>query len=167
MISKKMEEALNKQIVKESYACSSYLSMASWCETKGLRGSASFFRVQSGEEREHALKLIKYLNESAGHGLVPAVKEPPARYTSLKEVFEISLKQEKDVTQSIHALADLAISIKDYASFNFLQWYVKEQHEEEHLFRSLLDIMNIADAEGKNMLLIDNEIAKIRGKDKE
>ena len=167
MLSKKMEEALNKQIVKEAYACNSYLSMASWCETKGLRGCASFFYAQSEEEREHALKLIKYLNESAGHGLVPAVREPPENYKSIKEAFEISLKQEKDVTASIHALVDLAMDIKDYAAFNFLQWYVEEQHEEENLFRSILDIFEVAETDGKNMLLFDSEIAKIRAPKKE
>ena len=164
MLTKKIEKALIDQIAREAYASSSYLSMASWCEIKGLRGSSSFFYTQSQEEREHMLKLIKYVNVSGGHGLIPALKEPPAVYKSLKEVFELSLEQEKGVTHSINELVELTFNSKDYESFNFLQWYVAEQHEEESLFRSILDILRIAGIEEKNLLLIDNEIAKISNK---
>ncbi|OGX39551.1 MAG: hypothetical protein A3G91_00440 [Omnitrophica WOR_2 bacterium RIFCSPLOWO2_12_FULL_50_9] len=162
MLNKKMETALNQQIIKEFYASSSYLSMASWAETKSLRGCASFFNAQSQEERGHMQKLVQYINQSGGHALVPAVQEPPAQYNSLADLFETSLKQETDVTQAVHKLVDLALTAKDYASFHFLQWYVGEQHEEENLFRTILDLIKMGGADGKNLLLVDREIGQIR-----
>ena len=86
-------------------------------------------------------------------------------YKSINDVFEISLAQEKEVTQSINKLVEITFTSKDYASFNFLQWYVAEQHEEEMLFTSILDIIRITGAEGRGLLLIDNEIAKLRKED--
>ncbi len=94
--------------------------------------------------------------------MVPAVKEPPSQYNSLAELFETSLKQETDVTQAIHKLVDLALTVKDYASFHFLQWYVDEQQEEENLFRTILDLIKMGGADGKNLLLVDREIGQIR-----
>ena len=101
MLTKKMEAALNKQIVMEAYSTSAYLTMAIWAEIKGLRGTTSFFYAQSDEERMHMLKLVKYINASGGKAHVPAVKEPPAKYKSLKDLFEVALAQEQDVTKSI------------------------------------------------------------------
>lgn len=160
MLSKKVQEALNHQVAYEAYASSSYLSMASWCETEGLRGSAAFLYGQSDEERGHMLKLVHYVNEAGGHAHVPTIKEPPFTYKSLKNLFEVALEQEQDVTHSINKLVELAFDTKDFATFNFLQWYVAEQHEEEHLFTTILDILEIAGTDGKNLLIADNEIAK-------
>ena len=164
MLQKKVGEALNKQIANEAYASSSYLSMASWCDKEGLRGCAGFFYKQSDEEREHMLKLVKYVNEVGGHAVVTAIKEPPAEYKSVKQVFEIALDQESEVTNQINKLVDLSFSSKDFASFNFLQWYVQEQVEEENLFRTILNIIKIAGDDDKALLFIDNEIANVRGK---
>ncbi len=165
MLSKKVEEALNQQIIYEAYASSSYLSMASWCEKEGYRGSTAFFYTQSEEEREHMLKLIHYINETGGHARVPASKEPPHVYKSLKDVFEIALQQEIDVSKSINKMVELSFDAKDFATFNFLQWFVAEQHEEEHLFMAILDLLKIAGTDGRNLLIADNEIPKLRGEE--
>ena len=162
MLSKKIEVALNDQIAKEAYASNSYLSMASWCETKSFKGATGFLYKQSEEERVHMLKLVKYVNAAGGHALVPALKEPLATYKSLEHVFEVSIVQEKGVTKSINDLVELTFSTKDYATFNFLQWYVAEQHEEESLFKTILDIISHGGKDDKNILIVDNEIAKIR-----
>ncbi len=164
MLSKKIEQALNSQIIKEAHASNSYLSMASWCETQGLRGSASFFYAQSDEERQHMLKLVRYINETGGHALIQDIKEPKETYKSIKDVFELSLEQERGVTESINELVELTFSSKDYATFHFLQWYVEEQHEEESLFKSILDLINVAGTQEKNLLFLDKEIAGLRGK---
>jgi ferritin len=164
MLSKKVEKALNDQIAKEAYASNSYLSMASWCETQGLKGVAFFFYAQSDEERQHMLKLVKYINQTGGHALIQAIKDSAEQYKSIKDVFELSLQQERDVTQSINELVELTFSSKDYATFHFLQWYVEEQHEEESLFKSILDLINIVGTEEKNLLILDKEIASLRGK---
>ena len=167
MLSKKIEAALNNQIAQEACASSSYLSMASWCETKGLRGCAGFFHAQSEEERAHMLKLVKYVNEAGGHALIGAVGEPPAHYKSIHHLFEVSLNQEQDVTKSINTLVEMTFSARDYASFNFLQWYVAEQHEEENLFTSILNILELAGKDSKSLIIVDNEIAKLKSEEKE
>ena len=166
MIHKKIEAAINEQIANEAYASSSYLSMASWCEVTGLRGAAGFFYQQSDEERVHMMKMVKYINEAGGHALVSDTKEPPSTYKSLSEAFEIALKQEQGVTKQINNLVDLSLESKDYASFHFLQWFVEEQLEEEKLFRTILDVIKLGVADPKSsLLLVDNEIAKIRGEE--
>jgi ferritin len=160
MLSKNVEKALNAQLAKEAYAANSYLAMATWSETQGYKGASDFFYGQSDEEREHMMKFVKYINASGGHALVPALKEPAQKYDSLKATFEVSLAQEQDVTKSIHELVTLSQETKDYATLHFLQWFVAEQHEEECLFQSILDMFKIS--EGKNMLLLDREIARTR-----
>ena len=162
MLSKKIEEALNEQVGKEAYASSYYLAMASWCEKNGLRGCTSFLYEQSEEEKVHMMRLFKYINEAGGHAITPAIKEPPPTYKSVAHVFELTLEHEINVTKSINKLVQLCFDSKDYSSFHFLQWYVAEQHEEEKLFKSILDVVKIAGSDGKGLLLVDNEINKFR-----
>ena len=162
MLSAKIEKALNEQIVKEDYAARSYLAMASWCEKSGLRGCAGFLYQQSKEELEHMMKLFRYVNAAGGHALVSVLKEPANTYKSISYVFQLALEHEIGVTKSINKLVELCLTEKDYSSFNFLQWYVSEQHEEEKLFNSILDVIKIAGTDGKGLLLIDNEISKLR-----
>lgn len=167
MLSKKIEEILNSQIAKEAYAANYYLSMASWCETTGLRGCAAFFYEQSDEETDHAMRLFKYVNEAGGHALAPEIKEPPHSYKSISHVFELALEHELSVTKSINRLVEICFAEKDYSSFNFLQWYVAEQHEEEKLFRSILDIIKITGGDSRGLLFVDNEIARLKEKKEE
>ncbi len=162
MLSKKIETALNEQIVKEAFAANSYLAMASWCEKSGLRGCAGFMYEQSEEELEHMMKLFRYVNAAGGHAVVSAIKEPSNTYKSISDVFQSALEQEIGVTKSINKLVELCFEEKDYSSFNFLQWYVAEQREEEKLFNSILDVIKISGSDGRGLLLLDNEIAKLR-----
>lgn len=162
MLTKKIEQALNEQIIMEAYSSNAYLSLASWCEVKGYRGATKFYYEQSDEERMHMLKLVKYVNASGGHANVTAVEGPDRAFDTLKGTFEIALKQEEAVSQSIHSLVELTFNEKDYTTHNFLQWYVKEQHEEENLFRSILDLFELAGEDGKSLLILDNEILKVR-----
>ncbi len=159
MLSNKIQDALNKQIGEENYASHYYLSMASWCDKNGLHGSARFLYVHAEQERTHMMKLFRYVNDAGGHALVGALKEPPHDFKSLSDVMELVLKHEKQVTQSINTLVESCLSEKDYSTFNFLQWYVAEQHEEERLFMSILDIIKIAGTEGRGLFFIDKEIA--------
>ena len=163
MLSQKIQSALNGQIAEENYASHYYLALASWCEKKGLPGSAKFLYAQATQERDHMMKLFRYVNEAGGHALVSAVKEPPHEYKALAEVFELVLQHELQVTKLINALVETCLAEKDYSSFNFLQWYVAEQHEEERLFRSILDIIRLAGTDGRGLFHIDKEIGKLAG----
>lgn len=161
MLSKKVEKALNKQIALEGYASFLYLSMASWCDNEGFEGSAKFMHRQSEEEHEHMMKLFHYISEMDGHALAPAIKQPPTTFTSIVKLFEEVYAHEQKVTKSIHDLVALSGSEKDHTTFNFLQWYVEEQREEEALMRSIMDKIKLIGGGPQSLYYIDKEIEKI------
>lgn len=160
MLSKKIQDALNQQISEEAYASHYYLSMASWCDKSGLTGSAKFLYSHSEQERQHMMKLFRYVNDAGGHAVIHEVKAAPAKYKSISDIFSQTAQHEKHVTECINNVVDLCLKEKDYSTFNFLQWYVAEQHEEERLFNSILDLIRIAGVEGRGLFLIDKEIEK-------
>ena len=160
MLSKKIHTALNVQIAEEAYASHYYLSMASWCDQTGLPGSAKFLYAHSEQEEKHMMKLFHYVNDAGGHALVQEVKAPPHLFKTLSHVFELTFAHEKHVTKSINNLVELCLAEKDFSTFNFLQWYVAEQHEEEKIFKSILDLIRVAGVEGRGLFLIDKEIGK-------
>ena len=121
MLSKKIEEALNRQIESESMSSQLYLSMASWADTQGYSGSSKFLYAHSDEERQHMLKLFQYVNERSGHAIVPSLKQPPKTFSSLPDIFHQILKHEIVVSSEINKLVDLTMSEKDYTTNNFLQ----------------------------------------------
>jgi len=162
MLKNDIEKALNEQIAKEVFASNSYLSMASWCETEGLSGAQKFFYAQSEEEREHMLKLFHYVNGSGGHGLVPDIKQPINKYDSLHHAVNISIEQEAEVTKSIYEIVALSLSVQDFGTFNFLQWFVAEQQEEEQMFKSIKDILCLAGGKNANLFLVDKEIGRLK-----
>ena len=132
MLSKPIQEALNMQVQIEAESSQSYLAMASWAEIQpGLQGVTDFFYKQSDEERMHMLKLIRFINERGGFVVIPALAQPIITFKSLKSVFEEFLTHKLKVSDSINDLVHLSLTEKDYATHNFLQWYVNEQIEEE------------------------------------
>ncbi len=161
MVSKRMEEALNKQIVREAYASFLYLAMASWCDKEGLSGCAGFFYRQSDEERMHMLKIFHYLNEMDRFAVTPAVAQPPLEFASVREVFEQTLAHEKEVTRAIYELVEVAREEKDHATYQFLQWYVEEQREEEALMRTILDRIKIIGEGPQSLYFIEKEVEAI------
>ena len=161
MLSNKVEQALNDQISYEAYASYLYLSMASWADSTGLEGSASFFYKHSQEEREHMLKIFNYISGAGGHAIAPSVTKPPTEFTSLKSVFESVLKHEISGTKSINNIVDLCLKEKDHGTANFLQWFIAEQHEEEKLFRGVLEKIKLMGTDGKGIFWIDKEIGAI------
>ncbi len=140
MLSQTMQEALNKQVMLEASSSQAYLAMASWAEIQpGMDNVAAYFYMQSEEERIHMLKLMRFINERGGYALVPALAQPIVTFKSLKNMFESFLQHEVEVSNSINELVDLTLKEKDYATHNFLQWYVSEQIEEEKSARILND----------------------------
>lgn len=163
MLSKTVQDALNKQVAMEAASSQAYLAMASWCEIQpGLDGVTQFFYEQSDEERIHMLKLIKFINERGGFGVVPALTQPNITFQSLKRIFEDFLKHEIAVSESINDLVDLAFREKDFPTHNFLQWYVSEQIEEEALARTLNDKLELVGDDKGGIYLFDRDIAQIR-----
>jgi ferritin len=107
------------------------------------------------------LKLFRYINEAGGHALQPEISDIQHRFISLREVFEQMLEHEIRVTHSIHKIVDYCLETKDYSTFNFMQWYVTEQREEEQLARRALEIFDIIGEEGVGLWTIDQEIGKL------
>ena len=163
MINKNMESALNEQVSKEAYSSYLYLSMASWCEIEGLTGCANFLYRHVEEEKEHMMKLFRYLNSVDGHALVPAIKKPPHDFKSVQKLFQQVYKHEKMITKSINDLVGLCYSENDYTTLSFLQWYVEEQREEEDLVRTILDKIRLIGEGPQSLFLIDQELEKING----
>ena len=158
-ISNKMAKAINEQISWESYASNYYLAAASWCENTGYEGAAKFFYSQSDEERQHMLKFIHYLNSVNSLPEISSMKQPLKNLKSLEALCKTALQNEQTVTKLIHNLVDLTQKEKDHNTYNFLQWFVTEQVEEENLFETILQKFELL---GRDKLAI-YEIDKILG----
>lgn len=161
MLSKNIEIALNKQVRIEAESSQTYLSMACWAEVNGLEGIATFMYAQSDEERQHMLKLIKYVNERGGHTKITDLNEPKTSYETFKQMFEALYKHELFVSNSINELVHITFDEKDYATHNFLQWYVAEQIEEEATAKNILDKINLIGDDKGGLYLFDRDIQQI------
>lgn len=147
----------------EAESSQAYLAMASWAEIQpGLEGVSNFFFQQSDEERVHMLKLLRFINERGGFGIVPELSQPMLTFPSLKKLFEEFLKHELKVSDSINDLVHLSLTEKDYATHNFLQWYVNEQIEEERTARTLNDKLEMIGDDKSGLYLFDRDILNFR-----
>jgi len=144
LISKKLNAAINDEIGLELFASNQYLNMAAYLEGIPLKKLAALFMKQSDEERAHALKFVKYLNDVGGTVTIPAIDAPQATFKSVEEVIAKSLKWEGEVTDRINQMMTMAIAEKDYAAQEFLQWFVKEQVEEMSTMDNLLKIVKFS-----------------------
>lgn len=160
MLTKKIEEILNKQVEKEGYSSILYLAMASWAETKGYKGISDWLYAQADEEKMHMLKFIGYINERDGRAIIPAFKKPPAEFKSVSEMFREVLKHEQFISASINEIVALSIQEKDFTTHNWLQWFVNEQIEEESNARTILDKLKLAGE--KNLYQFDRDIMSLR-----
>jgi ferritin len=158
MLSEKIEKSLTEQIRIEAESSQIYLAMASWAETQGFEGVSTFMYMHSDEERMHMLKLIKFVNERGGHAKISELSAPPLSFGSFKDLFQALFEHEVMVSQKINDLVDITLSEKDYATHNFLQWYVAEQIEEEALARTILDKIKLIGDDKGGFYLFDNDV---------
>ncbi|MFZ0390274.1 MAG: ferritin [Calditrichia bacterium] len=163
MPEKDVLDALNKQVAMEEYASRSYMSLGLWADQEGFEGTARFFYAQAEEEREHMKKIIKFILSVGGKPVISNYEERIPAGDSFKGLFETGLSHEEKVTRSIHKIVESAWGKKDYATFNFLQWFVEEQVEEEDMFRTILDKVNIIDEHGGSYYMLDRELARRAG----
>jgi len=164
MLNDKMVAALNKQILEEAYSSNLYLSMASWCEVNGMNGCSDFMYEHAVEEREHMMKIFRYVNEMDAQAIVPALPQPPTEYASIQDVFSSTYKHELIVTASINSIVALCNELDDYATLGFLQWFVEEQREEEATFKEILDKIKLIGDGPQSLYYIDMEIDKINAR---
>ncbi|MBY6188014.1 non-heme ferritin [Marinobacter hydrocarbonoclasticus] len=161
MLSKAMVDKLNEQINLEFFSSNLYLQMSAWCEDKGFEGAAHFLRAHADEEMEHMRRLFTYVSEAGGLPMLGAIDAPAHEFDSLISLFAQTYEHEQLVTRKINELAHAAFTNQDYSTFNFLQWYVAEQHEEEKLFKSILDKLELVGADGQGLYLVDKDLAKL------
>ncbi|MBU1699475.1 MAG: non-heme ferritin [Candidatus Eisenbacteria bacterium] len=161
MLKKEMLDALNAQINLEFYSSNLYLQMSAWAQSKGLEGAARFLKSHAGEEMSHMDKFFSFINETGGMAILGTLAAPPTAFDSVKDMFEQILEHEQLVTSKINDLAALAFGLKDFTTFNFLQYFIAEQLEEESIFGSILDKIKIIGVPEKGLYLFDKELARM------
>lgn len=161
MLSEAMVDQLNDQINLEFFSSNLYLQMSAWCEDKGFEGAAEFLRSHAAEEMEHMQRLFTYVSETGSLPILGSIAAPRHDFESLGEVFRETYEHERMITEKINKLAHVAFTSQDYSTFNFLQWYVAEQHEEEKLFKGILDKLELVGEDGKALFFIDKDLAAL------
>jgi ferritin len=161
MLSQVMIDRLNEQINLEMFSSHLYLQMSSWCAYKALDGCATFLSQHAHEEMMHMQRLISYLQETGGLAIIGGMDAPPKNFNSLQEMFEKIYIHEQFITGKINDLVHLANTEPDYSTLQFLQWYVAEQHQEEFLFKSILDKIKLIGTDGQGLFFIDREVAAL------
>jgi ferritin len=162
LISTEIEALLNQQVKKEAYSSSVYLSMASWCNRNGYDFSADYFFKQAEEERMHQLKFFKYILDMGGNSVSPDVTGINRSITRFREVFEEALDQEISVTNSIKNIYARCMKEQDFVTNEFLNWFLKEQREEEYKARRALELFEVIGEEGTGRWQIDKHVGEIK-----
>jgi ferritin len=161
-----LAEAFNRQIDLELESSTAYLQMAAYFDDRSLSGFAAWMRVQSEEERAHALKFFDYVLERGNHVQLGSLPAPPGGFDSPVSVFAAALEQERKVSQAIGDLYRQASEAADAASFPLLQWFLEEQVEEEATVSEILDQLRMIGDNGAALLLLDRELgARTAGED--
>ena len=154
LASDKLIEAFNQQIGNEMGASLQYIAIASYFDSETLPQLARFFYRQSAEEREHAMRFVKFINDVGGKVKIPALPAPNADFASAEEAVGKALSGEEDVTRQIYDLVEIAKADKNYAGVRFLDWFVEEQLEEVSTMSDLLAVIRRA---GPDRLLFVEE----------
>ena len=163
MHSEKIIAALNKQMNAEIFSSYLYLSMSAYFESVNLTGFAAWTKLQSAEEYEHAMKFFEFINQIGGTVALESVAKPQSSWDSALAVFENIYSHEQMITASVNALVDLALEDKDHGVNNFLQWFVKEQVEEEASVKVILERLKGIGDHKNAVFMLDHHAAK-RGK---
>ncbi len=158
MLNKKIEEALNSQLNFETYSSYIYFSMSTYLNSINLPGFANWMIAQTQEELVHAMKLYNYINEQGGRIKIDQIPKPPEEWASPLAAFEHALSHEKIVTGRINDLVKLADDLKDQDTHNALQWFVKEQIEEEESVGNVVQKLKQKGDTPDGMQAIDQEL---------
>ncbi len=155
-----MQAALAAQLNEEFFSAYLYLSMAAYCSHSDFNGAARWLEMQYEEEHLHATKIYNYLIEQGVQVSLRQIDEPPADFGSLVEVFEASLRHEQEMTARLNDLSDRALTEKDHATYNLLQWFVNEQVEEEATVGGIIAKLRMVSDDGYGLLMVDNELGE-------
>ena len=159
MINEKLQAAFNDQINKELYSEYLYLAMKIYFQEQNLQGFVNWFDVQVQEEHAHAMGMFNYLNERGGSIKLEAIEKPIVEGDCPLTIFEHVLRHEEFVTSRINALMDVAEEVRDRAALSFLDWYLKEQVEEESNVGGVLATLKLIGDDKKALLMLDKDLA--------
>ena len=155
---KKVSELLNAQINKEFYSAYLYLDFANYFERRGLSGFAHWYEVQAQEERDHAMLFYRYLLNNGETVTLEAIDAPKTEGKKDLDVLEAALAHEKYVTALVYDIYAAAYAVKDFRAMQFLDWFVKEQGEEEKHASDLITKMQLFGSDAKGLYMLDNEL---------
>jgi len=159
LISRELATAFNQQIGNEFGASMQYVSIAAHFQQRSLTLLAKLFMEQADEERTHAMKFVKYVLDTKGELLIPAIAAPKAAFTSAEDAVSAALAWEQDVTRQIGKLMDLAVKESDYLAQSFRQWFIDEQLEEVVKMDRLLGV--VRQAGEKNLIMVEAYLVHI------
>lgn len=160
MLSAKMQEALNRQINAEMYSSYLYLSMSAYFENASLKGMAHWMRIQSQEENLHAMKLYDFVNNRDGRVTLTAIEGPKTDWGNATDAFEDAYKHELKITGLINDLMNIAVSEKDHAAHDYLEWFANEQVQEEADAKLIVDQLKMVGGQGLGLFMIDQQLGQ-------
>jgi ferritin len=158
MLDSRVVELLNQQINKEFYSAYLYLDFSNYYYDIGLDGFGNWYRIQAQEERDHAMLFLQYLQNNGEKITLEAIVKPSVELVSAKAILGEGLKHEQYVTSLIHNIYDVAYSVKDFRTMQFLDWFVKEQGEEETNADNLVKKFELFGDDPKSLYMLDNEL---------
>lgn len=156
----KLQEGINAQINNELFSSYSYLSMAAYLEHEQFLGCASWMLAQSKEENEHAMRLYDFMAARHARVILKPIEQPMVDFESVPHVFEMSMKQEQKVTSQIEALCEIAYNERAFAAIVELEWFIKEQVEEEKTIRDIVHKFNLVKDDPSSLLDLDRELGE-------
>ena len=159
MLEKNVAKLLNEQVNKEFYSAYLYLDFANFYAAKGLEGFANWYKIQAQEERDHALLFYQYLHNNNATVTLEAINKPDAELKTLMDPLKAALAHEEYVTNLIHGIYAAAQAANDFRTMQFLDWFVKEQGEEETNAHNLITKMELFGDDPKSLYMLDNELA--------
>ena len=157
-MNKKVYKVFNEQVQAELYSAYMYLAMSLYLEDKNFKGMASWLKVQYEEERQHAFRLMKFMQERGVKPELLQIDAPPAEYGTPLEVFTKALEHEQYVTSRIHSMYEVAVKEKDYAAMTHLHWFIDEQVEEEDQTREIVDKLTMVGDNMNGLFVIDSQL---------
>ncbi|MFV0497327.1 MAG: ferritin [Candidatus Fimivivens sp.] len=158
MFTEKVAALLNNQIQKEFYSAYLYLQFSNFYTEQGLNGFANWYKIQAQEERDHAMLFVQYMQNNDLPVTFEAIEKPDAVLKSNMDPLQAALKHEQYVTALIHTIYEAAHETKDFRTMQFLDWFVKEQGEEETNAQDLIKKMSLFAADSKGLYMLDQEL---------
>lgn len=155
---KKVAELINSQINKEFYSAYLYLEFSNYFERRGLAGFAHWYEIQAQEERDHAMLFYRFLLNNEENVSLQAIDAPKTNAQTDADILEEGLKHEKYVTALINDIYAAAYTVKDFRTMQFLDWFVKEQGEEEKNASELITKYRLFGSDAKGLYMLDNEL---------